>query len=328
VDSITQLALGAAVGEAVLGRKVGHKAILWGAVCGTLPDLDVFIPLGDAVSDFTYHRGPSHSLFVLAALTPLIVWLITRFHPQTSGRRLGWYALVYLCFATHVLLDSFTTYGTQILWPLDNTPIAWSTIFIVDPMYTLPLLAGVLSALVMSRNTPRGHRTNALGLVLSSCYLAWSVAAKLQVDRMAHESLSEQGIEHQSFMSMPTPLNTLLWRVVAMDEQGYHVGYLTLLQDGKDIEFTRYYSNPTLLSDLEGHWPVKRLQWFTKGFYSAHERNRDIVMTDLRMGLEPNDYVFSFKVGEISNPHVIARPGERIVTQWRWERLLQVWQRF
>ena len=188
------------------------------------------------------------------------------------------------------------------------------------------LLAGVLSALVMSRNTPRGHHINTLGLFLSSGYLAWSVAAKVQVEQLAYESLSTQGIEHHKFMSMPTPLNTLVWRVVAMDERGYYVGYLNLLNDGEDIVFTRYHSDPTLLTGLEDHWPVKRLQWFTKGFYATHEHNSDIVMTDLRMGLEPDDYVFSFKVGQISNPHSIARPSERVVKALRWERMLLVLQ--
>ena len=118
MDSLTQLTLGAAVGEAVLGRQVGRRAALWGALLGTLPDLDVLVPLGDAVRDFTYHRGPSHSLFVLAALTPLVMWLILKIHPQTRPLRGRWTMLVYAVFTTHVLLDALTVYGTQIFWPL------------------------------------------------------------------------------------------------------------------------------------------------------------------------------------------------------------------
>ena len=90
MDSLTQLALGAAVGEATLGRRVGNRALAWGAVCGTLPDLDVFIPLGDAVRDFTYHRSASHSLFVLTLLTPVLVWLILKLHPDTLAERRRW----------------------------------------------------------------------------------------------------------------------------------------------------------------------------------------------------------------------------------------------
>lgn len=81
MDTVTQIALGAAVGEAVLGRQAGRKAMLWGGVCGLFPDLDILVPLGDAVRTFTYHRGPSHSLFVLAALTPIFVHVIRKIHP-------------------------------------------------------------------------------------------------------------------------------------------------------------------------------------------------------------------------------------------------------
>ena len=124
MDSLTQLTLGAAVGEAVLGRKVGRKAALWGAVCGTLPDLDVFVPFGDPVKDFTYHRSFSHSIFILTLLTPLIVWLILKLHPNSQHTRTGWVWLVWLCLITHILLDCFTVYGTQILWPFWNNPVA------------------------------------------------------------------------------------------------------------------------------------------------------------------------------------------------------------
>ncbi|MDH3386811.1 MAG: metal-dependent hydrolase, partial [Gammaproteobacteria bacterium] len=108
MDSLTQLALGAAVGEATLGRKIGNRAIIWGAIAGTLPDLDVFVPLGDAVRDFTYHRSASHSLFVLALLTPLMAFLITRIHPDTRQHFKRWMLAIYLVFSTHVLLDSLT----------------------------------------------------------------------------------------------------------------------------------------------------------------------------------------------------------------------------
>ena len=74
MDSITHLALGAAIGEAVLGRRVGRKAAMWGAVCGTIPDLDVFIPHADAVAAITYHRSFSHSLIILALFAPLMAW--------------------------------------------------------------------------------------------------------------------------------------------------------------------------------------------------------------------------------------------------------------
>ena len=126
MDSLTQIALGAAVGEATLGRRIGRRAMLWGAICGTLPDLDVLVPLGGVVEDFTSHRSWSHSLLVMAAFTPVMVWLILKIHPHTRQHRWRWHVLVYLVFATHALLDSFTVYGTQIFWPLPRPPESWS----------------------------------------------------------------------------------------------------------------------------------------------------------------------------------------------------------
>ncbi len=327
MDSVTQIALGAAVGEATLGRKVGNRAMLWGALCGTLPDLDVFIPLGDAVRDFTYHRSVTHSLLVLAALTPLLVWLILKLHPQTRPQRWGWAALVYLVFATHALLDSFTVYGTQLLWPLDTTPVSWSTIFIIDPLYTLPLLLGVVAALRLTRDTLRGHRLNHLGLALSSLYLAWTVGAKWQVENITRASLTEQGIGYERLLSTPAPLNSLLWRLVAMDGDGYYEGYYSLLDRRPQVRMVHYPSQTELLNGIEDYWPVRRLQWFTHGFYSVTREGAAIVITDLRMGLE-GDYIFRFKVAELGNPHPVpvtpaTLPGPRDFgrLRWVWERI-------
>lgn len=326
MDSLTQLALGAAVGEATLGRKVGNRAILWGAVCGTLPDLDVFIPFGDAVADFTYHRAASHSLFVLALLTPLVVWLILKIHPQTRDHRRRWLLLVYLVFVTHVLLDCFTVYGTQIFWPFVTTPVGWSTIFIIDPLYSLWLLIGVITALVTTRNTHRGHIINNLGIGLSSLYLGWTVTAKLYIGSVAHASLAQQDIDYSRLITIPTPFNTVLWRVLAMTDNGYYEGYYSLLDDNPAVTTKFYPSQTHLLEGIEHHWPVQRLQWFTRGFYSVQLVANDIVIQDLRMGVEP-DYVFQFKVGELSNPHAVATKSERIPSQQRTERLADVWQR-
>jgi inner membrane protein len=326
MDSVTQILLGAAVGEAAMGRQVGRRALLWGGVCGLFPDLDVLVPLGDAVKDFTYHRGASHSLFVLAALTPLFVALILKLHPHTAVYRRRWAVLVYLAFATHVLLDCFTVYGTQIFWPIATPPVMWSTIFIIDPAYTLPLLAGVLAALFIPRSGAGGWRINLVCLGLSTLYLAWTVGARVHVTETARASLARQGIAAERVLTVPSPFNTVLWRVLAMDETGYHEGFYSLLDDGREIRFRRYDSRPALLASVSGHWPVKRLQWFTHGFYAVSGEGGDIVITDLRMGLEPT-YVFRFKVAERVDGRIRPRDSRRVASRPRLDQLRWVWQR-
>lgn len=320
MDSLTQLALGAAVGEAVLGKKVGYRAALWGGICGIAPDLDVFFSFGDPVADFTYHRSFSHSLFVLAALSPVVVWLILKLHPSRAIHRTRWLWLVFLAFVTHALLDSFTVYGTQIFWPIYKTPMTWSSIFIIDPMYTLPLLVGVLCALIVNRRYPVGHRMNAVGLWLSTIYLLWSFGAKLWVEQVALASLSEHNFAYEKLLVTPAPLNTILWRGVAINNERYYEGFYSLLDNGTEINWKPYTSTTSLLNSIEAHWPVQRLRWFTKGFYKVERVNDDIVMTDLRMGVEP-DYVFSFKVAEVGNPHAKPVVSKRYPPRRNWSRV-------
>ena len=233
---------------------------------------------------------------------------------------------MYLAFATHVLLDCFTVYGTQIFWPLSTPPVMGSTIFIIDPAYSVPLLAGVVGALVLSRKTSTGWVINAAGLALSTLYLTWSVGAKLYVNERAEASLKDQGIAYEKLLTVPAPFNTVLWRVLAMGKEGYYEGFYSLLDGKRDVRFTSYASDPYLLDPVSDHWPVRRLQWFTRGFYAVEREGEDVVFTDLRMGMEPA-YVFRFKVAEIEAGEVQPASSSRVASKPRWDQLRWVWQR-
>lgn len=148
MDSITQAVLGAALQGAVLGRLQGRRALLYGAALGTLPDLDVIIRYADPVSQMTYHRGFSHSLFVLTGLALLLAWLVNKCWPDKGYTLNRLFLAFWLVLITHPVLDAFTVYGTQLFWPLPVTPQSWAAVFIIDPVYTLPLVAAVIYAAV------------------------------------------------------------------------------------------------------------------------------------------------------------------------------------
>lgn len=297
MDSVTQFALGASIGEAVLGRRVGNRAPIIGGVIATLPDLDSFIPWHDAVASFTYHRSASHSLIVLTLVSPLFTWLVLTLQPALRQYRRQTFWLVFLAFITHPLLDAFTVYGTQLFWPLTDYPVSGSTIFIVDPAYTLWLLIGFIAAMVFNRQQSLGHTLNTWGLVLSSLYLGWTVAAKVIIDQKAEAALARQGLAYERLMTTPAPFNTVVWRIIGRDENGYFDGFTPVFGGDDIIEFSHYDSDDHLLDTLSDHWPVQRLLYFTHGFYKVTRRGGDVLITDLRMGLEAN-YVFNFKVAE------------------------------
>lgn len=328
MDSLSQIALGSAVGEAVIGKYVGRKASLWGAILGTLPDLDVLIPMGDAIRDFTYHRAASHSFFFMLLLSPLIVWLILKIHPQTKMYKFRWFLLVILALFTHALLDSFTVYGTQLFLPFSNFPVGWSTIFVIDPLYTIPLLIG-LSFLFFKKFDPKfAHKMNYLGLIISSLYLVWSVGIKLHVNSLTIESLKQQNINYSGFLTGPAPFNTILWRSIAVTDSGYVEGFYSLFDEAKLIKYNKYQSNPSLLKTINNTWEVQRLKWFSKGFYKVKNNNGKIIISDLRMGVEPL-YFFSFVVGKEMNGKIIPAEIEQVEAETfgMGESLSILWKR-
>ncbi|MGD8342097.1 MAG: metal-dependent hydrolase [Desulfobacterales bacterium] len=326
MDSLTQLTFGAACGEAILGKKIGRKALVWGAVLGTLPDLDVFIPLGGPVNDFVYHRGFSHSLILLALLSPMIAWLITNVHPDSKRYYRRWVLLCFLVLEASVLLDLLTIYGTQIFWPFDTTPMAVPILFIIDPLFTLPILSGVLAALVLKRSGTLGRRLNMVGLVLSLAYLVWAFGAAEFVERRVTEKLARQGVSYSQFLSSPAPFNTLLWRVVGIDKDRYFETYFSLF-DGKTPLFVDFYPrNLALMAGIEDHPPIVKLKRFTSGYYAFSTVGEYVAMTDLRMGSEP-DYVFRFKVARLNDSHPTPIADERLKTTRDWRGLAWVWAR-
>ena len=326
MDSLTQLALGAAVGVATLGRRTAvWKAALWGGIAGTLPDLDVVRDYGDAVRNMTLHRGDSHALFWLTLASPLLGALAARVHGEWPQWRRWWLAM-WLALVTHPLLDTMTVYGTQLLRPFTEHPFGVGSIFIIDPLYTVPLLVGV--GVALARRNDRGLRWNRAALVLSTAYLAWSALAQWHVQGIAREALAARGTPATQLLVTPTPFNTVLWRVVAMREGGYEEGFYSLLDGGRPMRFERFASDTALLQTLQPQWEVQRMAWFTHGFYKMHQRGTQAVVTDLRMGQEPH-YTFAFTVARQEGGRWVptvarnlgARGDARASLAWLWERL-------
>lgn len=290
MDSITQAALGGALGGVVLGRRFGRGAVIAGALLGTLPDMDVLIDYGDAVANFSQHRGFSHSLLVLAPLAVVLAALLSRWQHSVSFRR--WLTFTGAILISHPLLDAFTTYGTQLLWPL-GPPVAWHTIFIIDPLYTLPLLVAVIIALVR----PPAIRALTVGLVLSSLYLAWSLAAQQWVDHRVHQALAGTGYQTAPRMVQPMPFSTLLWRATVLHREE-RLEIVTGLLDGDvPLHIEGFPRDANLVASAKQLDDGRRLEWFTGGFLDYRLEDGRLVATDIRLGV-PGAHPFQFVIAE------------------------------
>ncbi|WCM90321.1 metal-dependent hydrolase [Acidovorax sp. NCPPB 3576] len=312
MDSLTQIALGSAVSLAVMGRRTAPwKAALWGAVAGTLPDLDAFIDHGNAIADMVQHRAESHALLYLSLFSLPLGALVARLHGEQAGWRRWWLAM-WLALITHPLLDAMTVYGTQLWKPFTSHPYGVGSIFIIDPLYTVPLIVGVVAALVSG--APLGARWNRWGLALSTLYLAWSVGVQQHVTGVALQSLHTQGLPVQTVLVTPTPFNTLLWRVVAVTPTQYAEGFYALADGKKPMQWTVHERGAPLISRYQAVPAVQQVARFSHGFYRMRARAGRVLVTDLRMGQEP-DYTFQFDLGtpeqlDAGQPDVALR-GQR-----------------
>uniref|UniRef100_UPI00333E2B6E metal-dependent hydrolase n=1 Tax=Castellaniella defragrans TaxID=75697 RepID=UPI00333E2B6E len=297
MDSITQAVLGASLCGAMLGHAHGRKAYAAGAVLATVPDLDVFIQYADPISAMIHHRSFSHALLTLTALAALLAWLFRSWRPHPAYAGAWLFAALWLTLITHPLLDAFTSYGTQLFWPWRPTPTAWSTIFIIDPFYTLPLLVATLTGLAIGARPP-SRRIACWALALSTAYLAGSVAAKAVIEHRVRTQIEQQGIQIEAMFSTPEPFSILLWRVIARTADGDMIEAVTGLLDRKPGETLRTPLNHHLADTAASIPALQELRWFTGNWLRYDEINGELVATDLRMGLAAGRYSFRFRVAE------------------------------
>lgn len=301
MDSITQAVLGAALQGAVLGRIQGRRALVYGAVLATVPDLDVVIRYADPVSQMTYHRGFSHSIFVLTGLALLLAWMVSavarRRWPDKGYSLTRLFLAFWLVLVTHPILDAFTVYGTQLFWPLHLTPQSWAAVFIIDPLYTVPLLLAVLYAAFKGLEG-RAVRVLSLALAISTAYLGFGLASRMAAEQRLQLALEEKGIQPSEVRAVPIAFNSLIWRVLAKTPDGYYYEGISSIFDRQSPEMQRLPLNQALGEALHNAPLLERLRWFTGGWLRFDVIGNDLVVSDLRMGL-PGNYTFRFNMAHL-----------------------------
>ena len=336
MDSLTQIVLGAACGEAVLGKKIGNKALLFGAIGGTIPDLDVFVGnwlFGNQIDAMLFHRGFMHSILFSVFGAFLFGYIFYKLYD--SGKRKqstilkDWIWLFFLSLFTHPILDAFTPYGTQLFAPFSNYRVAFNNIAVVDPIYTLPFLLSLIVMMFYKRNTNTRKLLLNIGVGVSSVYMLFTLVNKIYIDSIFKASLKEEGIVFQQYFTQPTIFNNILWYGVIESENYYSVGYYSLLDESN--RFSDWIEIPKV-RDLnpQDFKRLDRLAWFSNDYYSIYKMDNDTFRyNDLRYPLSdknnPNSSVFSFLLYN-DNGNLNMKPFERDDENVS-EALTELWER-
>lgn len=301
MDSVSQFVLGASVGEVVLGKKLGNRALLWGGIAGTIPDLDVITrPFLSIVDEVAFHRSVSHSVLLFIFLAPALGYFLSRTSKFKETTFWEWTNLFFWGFLTHALLDCFTTWGTQLFWLMEYR-VAWKTIFVVDPVYTMPFIVVLMFILFKDKLSGIRRKLNYIVLVFTSLYLSFTVFNKFAVHTKFVEMTQADSLRVLNIDSRPAPLQNILWTANVETENHFWIYYFSWL----DNKYQKTYSvkkNHELLVPFLGDVQVKKLIKISEGYYTVKKSGDDLIFNDLRFGQtlgwkDPGSpFVFAYKI--------------------------------
>jgi inner membrane protein len=306
MDSLSQIVLGAAVGNQVLGKKIGNKAILYGAIIGTIPDLDVLYgKFLDPLTATDIHRGFSHSVLFFLFLSPILGLVLQKLEHKNKVNFKEATLFSYLVLQTHALLDLFTTWGTQLFWPLE-TRFSLQSIFVIDPLYTLPFLVFLILSMKKNKLDPKRQFWNRTGLIVSTSYLFLTLFVQSIVMNKFEKQLEENAISYQEIVVKPSPFNIILWTTNVKVDNDYYIGDYSFF-DTKPIQFQFIPTQKELINNIEDAAVIKQLKRISEGWYCITQKEEQLLFNDLRFGVmnaDKNDMQFSFSY------HITQENGE------------------
>jgi inner membrane protein len=272
-------------------RHQGTRGLLWGAAIASLPDIDA---LGGLISDsaeLILHRSFTHSILFVAIAPFLLAPLLLRLNRKSEIPLAQWRKLIFWCIATSILVDCFTTYGTKCLLPFSSVPVSFRAISVIDPAFTLPLIAALLCALRWRKTAIR------IGLVWCASYLLFALAIKIHVHRVAQAAVGNAQLQASRVMSKPTPLNLFLWRINVDTGDSFHVAYYSLF-DKTLPDFAAFPKQHDKLAEFANGRAHRLLARIMDDWYVVRDGP---VICDLRYGrildFQPNldsSWVFSY----------------------------------
>jgi inner membrane protein len=317
MDSITHIALGACLGEVMLHKKIGKKALMLGAFAQNFPDVDIigslFLSPG---KDLLAHRGFSHSLLFALLGAALFSWLSQRLYRSYKIAFITLFSFFLLQLSVHDLLDSCNSYGTGLLEPIIHRRFSINLLYVADPLFSIWLLIAALVLLISKNSSPTRIKWVFAGIFLSLFYLCFAEFNKLTINRQVEQSLQVSRIKHIDYFSTPTPFNSLLWYIVVASDSGYYIGYRSIFDSReKPIPFTYFERNERILRSVDSRLETKDLIYFANGYYTVEQRNGTIVLNVLRFGqilgweYPHAGFVFHYFLNSLSDNTLVVQRG-------------------
>lgn len=285
MDSITHIALGACIGEAMAGKKLGKRAMLLGAIAQSIPDIDFVASLWTSPSEnLLAHRGFTHSFLFGLTITPLLAMVAEKWHRPHNISLKKWMLFFGLQILIHLLIDGMNVYGVGWFEPFSHMRVAYNWIFVADPFFSIWTGVAAFMLLLLKKRNAQRRGWVRFGLIMSSVYILYCGFNKIKINSEIKHELARQHISYNNYFTTPSPLNNWLWYVVAKSDSGCYIGYRSVFDRDKKNGFYFVSFNDSLLQPVRGHEDLQKLIRFSKGYYAVQKWNDTLVFSDLRFG--------------------------------------------
>jgi inner membrane protein len=286
MDTLTHLALGACIGQAVAGKKIGKPALWIGALAQSIPDGDFITALWlQPPASLLAHRGFSHSICFLIIVTPLLAWLIRKANRFTILTFNSWCLFIGFEILVHLFIDAFNAYGIGWLEPFDHMRISFNTIFVADPFFSIwSFIACIALLSIKNLHSQKALFWMRFGLLFTGLYFMYCVLNKWNIEKDIKANFAQQQISVQQHISTPTPFNNWLWYFVVRDKDGFYLGYRSVFDGNRKPRIKFFPANEQLLASLTNREEINQLVRFSQGYYTVENRKDTIIFDDLRFG--------------------------------------------
>lgn len=285
MDSITHIAVGALIGEAFAGKKLGKRAIFYGALAQSIPDFDVVAVLWSSTAEnLLAHRGFMHSFLFALLVSIAAAFLAERHHRSAGISRTTWMVFFTVELFTHLLLDGFNAYGVGWFEPFSHVRISLHTIFVADPLFSFVAGLALIVLLFLKRDHATRMKWVTAGLVWCGLYLGYAIVNKVSINRAVERTLAQQRIAYHRYFTSPTAFNNWLWYIVVEQDDGYCIGYRSVFDSKNAIDFTYFPQQDFISAQVEDQESLNLLLRFSQGYYTFESVDKSIVFNDLRFG--------------------------------------------
>jgi inner membrane protein len=313
VDWITQAALGALMGELLMGKRLGNRALAWGALIGVVPELLEVLasPVLDTARELACHRGLGHSLGVIALGSWGIAQGLAKLWKREKISKGQAGAFVFAVWCAHVLVDCFTVEGAAVLWPVMDKRVALSFLDSVDFLFTGPLVVTVLWLAFLREPVAKKSRSKKpaaeskrkkllyWGLGLSAAYALLGLGMKFVAIAGFDADLARRGTKYERRMEMPTRFNILLWRSVVDRGTEFWVGYRSVFERrDSPVRWTVYLKGGESLAKVAELRETKTLASISDGWWLARPHAKGAWLGDLRF---PESRIWGSKKGMVDS---------------------------